>query len=134
LIENPDAFYITFDNKEVGRMQAREVFKVKPEGNYVFIKGSSSDPNADFLFRSDGSAEGSHRRRQDQERRRSLYRRLEAGKRPEEHGAVPDRQRQQGRRRRRLERRHGRWCNRRFRHRALPEPFRFPARTATMPR
>ncbi len=31
-------------------MQAREVFKVKPEGNYVFIKGSSADPNADFLF------------------------------------------------------------------------------------
>jgi len=26
------------------------VFKVKPEGNYAFIKGSSSDPNADFLF------------------------------------------------------------------------------------
>jgi D-xylose transport system substrate-binding protein len=50
LIENPDAFYITFDNKEVGRIQAREVLKVKPEGNYVFIKGSSSDPNADFLF------------------------------------------------------------------------------------
>lgn len=50
LIENPNAFYITFDNKEVGRMQAREVQKVKPEGNYVFIKGSSSDPNADFLF------------------------------------------------------------------------------------
>ncbi|MGX5668685.1 D-xylose ABC transporter substrate-binding protein [Rhizobium daejeonense] len=50
LIENPEAFYITFDNKEVGRLQAREVFKVKPEGNYVFIKGSSSDPNADFLF------------------------------------------------------------------------------------
>ena len=50
LIENPAAFYITFDNKEVGRMQARDVFKVKPEGNYVFIKGSSSDPNADFLF------------------------------------------------------------------------------------
>src|SRR5690349_7944911 len=50
LIENKDAFYITFDNKEVGRLQAQEVFKVKPEGNYVFIKGSSSDPNADFLF------------------------------------------------------------------------------------
>lgn len=31
-------------------MQARGVFAVKPEGNYVFIKGSSSDPNADFLF------------------------------------------------------------------------------------
>lgn len=50
LIENPNAFYITFDNKEVGRMQAREVFKIQPEGNYVFIKGSSADPNADFLF------------------------------------------------------------------------------------
>jgi D-xylose transport system substrate-binding protein len=50
LIENPQAFYITFDNKEVGRMQARAVLKVKPAGNYVFIKGSSADPNADFLF------------------------------------------------------------------------------------
>jgi D-xylose transport system substrate-binding protein len=49
LIENPDAFYITFDNKEVGRMQAREVFKVAPEGNYVFIKGNAADPNADFV-------------------------------------------------------------------------------------
>ncbi len=50
LIENPDAFYLTFDNKEVGRMQARGVFEVQPEGNYVFIKGNSADPNADFLF------------------------------------------------------------------------------------
>lgn len=49
LIEIKDVLYITFDNKEVGRMQAREVFKVKPAGNYVFIKGSSADPNADFL-------------------------------------------------------------------------------------
>jgi D-xylose transport system substrate-binding protein len=49
LIEDPYAFYLTFDNKEVGRMQARAVFEVKPEGNYVFIKGSSTDPNADFL-------------------------------------------------------------------------------------
>ena len=44
LIENPDAFYITFDNKEVGRMQAQGVFAVQPEGNYVFIKGNSADP------------------------------------------------------------------------------------------
>jgi len=49
LIEVPGVFYLTFDNVEVGRMQAREVMKVKPEGNYVFIKGSSADPNADFL-------------------------------------------------------------------------------------
>jgi D-xylose transport system substrate-binding protein len=50
LIENPDAFYITFDNKEVGRMQARGVLTVRPQGNYAFVKGSSTDPNADFLF------------------------------------------------------------------------------------
>ena len=50
LIEDPNAFYLTFDNKEVGRIQAREVQKVQPEGNYAFIKGSSADPNADFLF------------------------------------------------------------------------------------
>jgi len=49
LIEAPGVFYITFDNVEVGRMEAREVFKVKPKGNYVIIKGSPSDPNADFL-------------------------------------------------------------------------------------
>ena len=50
LIEIREAFYITFDNKEVGRMQARAVLEAKPEGNFVFIKGSSADPNADFLF------------------------------------------------------------------------------------
>jgi len=50
LIENSDAFYITFDNAEVGRMQARAVLAAMPEGNYAFIKGSSADPNADFLF------------------------------------------------------------------------------------
>jgi len=50
LFESPDAFYLTFDNKEVGRMQARGVFAAQPTGNYVFIKGNSADPNADFLF------------------------------------------------------------------------------------
>lgn len=50
LIENPDVFYLTFDNKEVGRLQARAVYEQQPSGNYVFIKGSSADPNAEFLF------------------------------------------------------------------------------------
>ena len=50
LIENPKAFYITFDNKQVGVLQAQAVFKLVPKGNYVFIKGNSADPNADFLF------------------------------------------------------------------------------------
>ncbi|HWK44657.1 MAG TPA: D-xylose ABC transporter substrate-binding protein [Stellaceae bacterium] len=49
LIETPGIFYLTFDNREVGRLQASAVFKSQPTGNYVFIKGSSSDPNADFL-------------------------------------------------------------------------------------
>ncbi len=49
LIDQPGVYYITFDNKEVGRMQARGVFSVKPRGNYVMIKGSPTDPNADFL-------------------------------------------------------------------------------------
>lgn len=49
LIETDGVFYITFDNVEVGRMQARAIFEVQPTGNYVFIKGSPTDPNADFL-------------------------------------------------------------------------------------
>ncbi|MFL4468803.1 D-xylose ABC transporter substrate-binding protein [Tateyamaria armeniaca] len=49
LIEDPRAFYLTFDNIEVGRMQARAVFDLQPTGNYVMIKGSPTDPNSDFL-------------------------------------------------------------------------------------
>jgi D-xylose transport system substrate-binding protein len=49
LIEDPRAFYLTFDNVEVGRMQARAVLAAQPTGNYVMIKGSGADPNADFL-------------------------------------------------------------------------------------
>jgi len=49
LIEDARAFYLTFDNVEVGRMQARAVFAAQPTGNYVMIKGSPTDPNADFL-------------------------------------------------------------------------------------
>jgi len=49
LIEDPRAFYLTFDNVEVGRMQARAVYEQAPTGNYVMIKGSPTDPNSDFL-------------------------------------------------------------------------------------
>ncbi|MEM8741120.1 MAG: D-xylose ABC transporter substrate-binding protein [Pseudomonadota bacterium] len=49
LIEDSRAFYLTFDNIEVGRMQARAVLSAMPEGKYVMIKGSPTDPNADFL-------------------------------------------------------------------------------------
>jgi D-xylose transport system substrate-binding protein len=50
LIEDPGVFYLTFDNVEVGRMQARAIYELVPEGNYVFIKGNQADANADFLF------------------------------------------------------------------------------------
>ncbi|MCV6584358.1 MAG: D-xylose ABC transporter substrate-binding protein [Marinibacterium sp.] len=49
LIDDDRAFYLTFDNVEVGRMQARAVLEQQPSGNYVMIKGSPTDPNADFL-------------------------------------------------------------------------------------
>jgi D-xylose transport system substrate-binding protein len=48
--EDPSALYITFDNVGVGRTIAQEIKKVKPEGNYAFIKGDKGDPNATFLF------------------------------------------------------------------------------------
>ncbi len=40
---------MSFDNVEVGRMQAREIFELVPEGNYIIIKGNAADANADFL-------------------------------------------------------------------------------------
>jgi D-xylose transport system substrate-binding protein len=49
LIEDPAVLYATFDNVEVGRMQAREIFAAVPKGNYVIIKGNAADANADFL-------------------------------------------------------------------------------------
>jgi D-xylose transport system substrate-binding protein len=49
LIEDPGALYITFDNQEVGKLQAQEVFKAVPTGNYIIIKGNKADANADFL-------------------------------------------------------------------------------------
>lgn len=49
LIEDPGAFYITFDNVLVGQMQAEALLKVKNSGNFVVIKGNKADANADFL-------------------------------------------------------------------------------------
>lgn len=49
LIEDPGVLYITFDNVEVGRLQAEAVFAEVPKGKYVIIKGNSADANADFL-------------------------------------------------------------------------------------
>ncbi|MGB7269597.1 MAG: substrate-binding domain-containing protein, partial [Albidovulum sp.] len=50
LIEDPRTFYLTFDNIGVGRIIAKEVAAVVPEGNYAIIKGDPGDPNAAFLL------------------------------------------------------------------------------------
>ncbi|MBK6466299.1 MAG: substrate-binding domain-containing protein [Rhodobacter sp.] len=50
LIEDNRAFYLTFDNKGVGRIIAESVKAVKPDGNYAIIKGDPGDPNAGFLL------------------------------------------------------------------------------------
>ena len=56
LIEDPNAFYITFDNKKVGTIMAQVITKLVPTGNYVIIKGDPGDANAKFLR--DGMDEG----------------------------------------------------------------------------
>jgi D-xylose transport system substrate-binding protein len=49
LIEDPGVLYLTFDNVEVGRMEAQAVFDLVPKGKYIIIKGNKADANADFL-------------------------------------------------------------------------------------
>jgi D-xylose transport system substrate-binding protein len=49
LVEDPDVFYLTFDNQGVGRIMAEEFVKVVTDGQIAIVKGHSADPNADFL-------------------------------------------------------------------------------------
>jgi D-xylose transport system substrate-binding protein len=49
LIDDPGVIYMSFDNAEVGRLQAGEIFKAAPKGNYVIIKGDKADANSDLL-------------------------------------------------------------------------------------
>jgi len=49
LIEDTDAFYITFNNVGVGTIMAEVITEAVPEGNYAIVKGHPADPNADFL-------------------------------------------------------------------------------------
>lgn len=50
LIEDQRTFYLTFDNKGVGRIIAEQVVAAQPSGNYAIIKGDKGDPNAGFLL------------------------------------------------------------------------------------
>ena len=49
LIEDPKAFYITFDNKKVGFIMGQTILGLVPAGNYAIIKGDPGDANAQFL-------------------------------------------------------------------------------------
>jgi D-xylose transport system substrate-binding protein len=49
LIEDPSVLYLTFDNKQVGKLEAEAIMKAKPAGNYAVIKGNAGDPNSNFL-------------------------------------------------------------------------------------
>ena len=49
LIEDPNTFYITFDNKKVGTLMAETLKKLVPAGNYTVILGAETDPNSAFL-------------------------------------------------------------------------------------
>lgn len=50
LVDDPSVYYISFDNAEIGRMQARAVLASRPIGDYVLLKGDPGDPNTDFLY------------------------------------------------------------------------------------
>lgn len=49
-IEYPGVYYVAFDPVEVGRIQARELVRAQPKGDYVIIKGSPTDQYAHYVL------------------------------------------------------------------------------------
>ena len=50
LVKNADLdLYVSFDNEQVGEMQAEAITALVPKGNYVFIGGAITDNNAHLL-------------------------------------------------------------------------------------
>ncbi|KMK75174.1 substrate-binding domain-containing protein [Alkalihalobacillus pseudalcaliphilus] len=50
LVKNADIdLYVSFDNEEVGKLQAKALTSIVPSGNYVYIGGASTDYNAHLL-------------------------------------------------------------------------------------
>ena len=49
LIDAPGVFYLSFDNRRVGQIQAEAILEAAPRGRYAFIKGSPQDPNTEFV-------------------------------------------------------------------------------------
>lgn len=50
LVRNAEVdFYISYDNEQVGTLQAEAMTAIVPEGNYVYIGGAETDYNAHLL-------------------------------------------------------------------------------------
>lgn len=50
LVKNADLdMYVSFDNEQVGEMQAKAITALVPKGNYVFVGGAITDNNAHLL-------------------------------------------------------------------------------------
>ncbi|WP_089802214.1 sugar ABC transporter substrate-binding protein [Halolactibacillus alkaliphilus] len=50
LVKNANIdLYISFDNKEVGRLQAKAMLEAVPSGQYVYIGGANTDNNAHLM-------------------------------------------------------------------------------------
>lgn len=50
LVKNANLdLYVSFDNEQVGEMQAKAITAIVPKGNYVFIGGAITDNNAHLL-------------------------------------------------------------------------------------
>lgn len=50
LIKNADVdYYISYDNKKVGQLQAQEILKKLKKGNFAYIGGAETDNNAVFF-------------------------------------------------------------------------------------
>ncbi len=51
MIENADLdLFVSFDNKEIGRLQAEYLVENAPSGNYVVLSGSPNDSNSAILL------------------------------------------------------------------------------------
>lgn len=49
-VELAGTFHVGFDETEIGRTQARAALRVKPQGNYAFVKGPFGDAQSDTLY------------------------------------------------------------------------------------
>ncbi len=55
LVDDPEVFYLTFDNQGVGRIMAEEFTKVVTEGQIAIVKGHSADPERGLPARRHGA-------------------------------------------------------------------------------